>query len=604
MNLKSSSLKRLNEPAPRSLSGIVRTLRTEFAVVGVFSMVVNLLMLVPTLYMLQVYDRVLVSQNQVTLLAVSLVVLFLFGIMMLGEALRSRMLVRTGVRLDQKLGPRVFEASFLAHLDPSQTSPNKPFSDLISLRQFLTGNGIFALFDLPWVIVYVGVLFLLHPWLGILALIFALVQGAIAWWGHRITQKQQEQAQKSQSHAQGFLQGKLRNIEVLSSMGMTHGLQQRWLTKHMKGLLDGAHAQDRGGKVAALSKFVRYSQQSLNLGMGALLVIDGQLSAGAMIAANVLMTRALAPIDQVTAMWASIITNRQAYERLKSLLSLSQPGKDQAAPEIKGSLKVQELGVLVPGRDKPVLKDVTFQATPGTITVVLGHSGSGKSTLARALLGVWTNVQGQVLIDDQPITQFSRATLGPQLGYLPQDIELFDGSIAENISRMGSADSERVIAAAKQAGLHEMILSLPQGYDTRIGASGSVLSGGQRQRVALARALYGQPALLVLDEPNANLDEDGERALFSAMASMRQAGKTVIMISHRPNAIQMADRLVVLQDGQMVASGPRDGVLAALNKQRAAQAQQAAAQATAQAAAQANTPTNPSDIPQDALAAT
>jgi ATP-binding cassette, subfamily C, bacterial exporter for protease/lipase len=560
-----------------TMDAVMRSVRKEFATVGVFSMVANVLMLVPTIYMLQVFDRVLVSQSQITLLVVSLMVLFLFGVMAVAEWMRSVMLVRTGVRLDQALGSRVFQASFLSHLNPAEGTPNKPFGDLMQLRQFMTGQGVFALFDLPWVLVYVAVLFLLHPWLGILAIIFAVIQGCIAWYGHRSTQAQQLKAQKSQAVAQGFLQSKLRNIEMLSSMGMVQGLQKRWLGKHWLGLADSAKAQDQGGKVGAVSKFVRYSQQSLNLGAGALLVVNGELSAGAMIAANVLMSRALAPIDALVGVWPALISNRQAYKRLSDLLSLSQPNKDREVTEqMQGVMKVEGLTVRVPGREAPVLKDVTFSATPGTVTVVLGPSGSGKSTLARALLGVWTEVEGRVLLDDAPITQWSRESLGPKLGYLPQDIELFDGTIADNIARMGVVDSQQVIAAATAAGLHQMILSLPQGYDTRIGVGGSSLSGGQHQRVGLARAVYGEPAVLVLDEPNANLDEDGERALYIATDKMRKSGKTVILISHRPGVIQLADRLVVLQDGRMVASGPRDGVLAALNQHRMAAANPAA----------------------------
>ena len=539
--------------------------RREFLMVGVFSMVANVLMLSPTLYMLQVFDRVMSSRSELTLLAMSLITLFLFGVMAFAEWMRSRVLVRSGVRLDALLGTRVFNASFDAHLAPSRVSPARSFGDLIQIRQFLTGQGILAFFDTPWTPIYMGVLFILHPILGFLALFFAAVQGALAWFGHRRTVTPAEEASKASSESAAYLQGKLRNAEVLEPMGMVHNLRPHWARRH-------AHAQELQGRAQAIthritawSKFIRYSQQSLALGAGALLVIDGQLSPGGMIAANVLMSRALAPIDMLVGTWRGFIGARSAFRRLEALLA-AHPERDPALSRVapQGALALRDVVAVAPGRAEPILKGVSVAVSAGTVTVVLGPSGSGKSTLARCMLGIWPDVSGEVLLDGLPIAGWDRNELGPYVGYLPQDVELFEGSIAENIARFGEVSPEKVIAAARSAGLHEMILRFPKGYDTPIGEAGHLLSGGQRQRIGLARAMYGDPVLVVLDEPNANLDDVGEAALVRAVQELKVKGCTVFLITHRPGIVAVADRVLVLRNGVVKADGPRDEVLAAL----------------------------------------
>ena len=539
--------------------------RREFLMVGVFSMVANVLMLSPTLYMLQVFDRVMSSRSELTLLAMSLITLFLFGVMAFAEWMRSRVLVRSGVRLDALLGTSVFNASFDAHLAPSRVSPARSFGDLIQIRQFLTGQGILAFFDTPWTPIYMGVLFILHPMLGFLALFFAAVQGALAWFGHRRTVTPAEDASKASSESAAYLQSKLRNAEVLEPMGMVHNLRPHWARRH-------AHAQELQGRAQAIthritawSKFIRYSQQSLALGAGALLVIDGQLSPGGMIAANVLMSRALAPIDMLVGTWRGFIGARSAFRRLEALLA-AHPERDPALSRVapQGALALRDVVAVAPGRAEPILKGVSVAVSAGTVTVVLGPSGSGKSTLARCMLGIWPDVSGEVLLDGLPIAGWDRNELGPYVGYLPQDVELFEGSIAENIARFGEVSPEKVIAAARSAGLHEMILRFPKGYDTPIGEAGHLLSGGQRQRIGLARAMYGDPVLVVLDEPNANLDDVGEAALVGAVQELKVKGCTVFLITHRPGIVAVADRVLVLRNGVVKADGPRDEVLAAL----------------------------------------
>lgn len=549
------------------LDAVLFSLRKEFLVVGLFSAAVNLLMLAPTLYLLQVFDRVLLGQSFTTLTVVSIITLFLFAMMAFAEWARSVLLVRTGVRLDQALSQKVFISSFLSYLNPSESEPSKAFSHLITLRQFITGNGVFALFDSPWLPIYVGVLFLLHPLLGWLAIGFSVVQVGIAWYGYQVGRDAQLASDASGATAQRFMQSKLRNIEVLSSMGMLAPLYARWQDLQFKALLKNGNAQQRLGTVTAISKFVRYTQQSASLAAGAWLVIHGEVSVGAMIAGNVLMTRALAPIDLLVGTWPGFLSSKEAYTKLRGLMAFQPKGRNKdLADTPAGRLKVRQLVVRASGRDKPILDGVDLEVLPGRVTVVLGPSGSGKSTLARSMLGIWPDYEGQILLDDQPISQWTRESLGAHLGYLPQDIELFDGTIAENIARIGEVDSGRVIEAAEAAGLHQVILRFPKGYDTRVGQGGAFLSGGQRQRVGLARALFGNPAVVVLDEPNASLDDSGERALLQTVELLKRQGKTVVLISHRPSVLNVADQLVILQDGRVVASGPRDGVLAKLKE--------------------------------------
>lgn len=559
----------------RELWAALMAFRREFVLVGLLSAVANMLMLTPTLYMLQVYDRVMISQNELTLTAVSLIALLMFGTMALAEWGRSKLLVASGVQFDESLSTRVFNASFESHLSGTNQpgrGPARAFADLLQVRQFITGNGIFAFFDLPWVPIYIGVMFLLHPFLGWLSIGFAVVQGLLAWLGHRRAVEPAEQAQLAQTEVQQFVQGKLRNAEVLESMGMLPNLKAHWARRHAQALHKAEQAQGVTHRVTAISKFVRYTQQSLSLGAGALLVIDGQLTPGAMIAANVLMTRALAPIDMLVGTWRGFITAQAAFLRLGVLLD-QHPPRDPAVRRVppQGHLSLKGVVATAPGRPDPILKGVDVELPSGQVLVVLGPSGSGKSTLARVMMGIWGDVSGEVLLDGRPIADWDRVELGPHLGYLPQDIELFDGSVAENIARFAKIDSQQVIEASKAAGLHEMILRMPRGYDTPIGEAGSVLSGGQRQRVALARAVYGQPVLVVLDEPNANLDDVGEAALGRAVQQLKQRGAAVVLITHRPGAIAMADRLLLLSEGRVQAHGPRDAVLAAI---RAAAANQ------------------------------
>lgn len=547
------------------LAAALWSFRREFMVVGLFSMVVNLLMLTPTLYMLQVFDRVMTSQSGLTLLAVSLITLFLFSVMAFAEWARSRLLVRAGVRLDEQLNSRVFNACFESALNQAARNPLRAFTDLTNLRQFLTGNGIFAFFDAPWMPIYLIVLFLLHPFLGALALVFALILAGLTYLSHRFTQASTAELLETSADVNAYVHSKLRNSEVIEALGMQPHLRRRWLNRQKRLLQIGMASQDLNYRLQSISKFVRYSQQSLMLGAGALLVIDGQLTTGGMIAANVLMSRALAPIDLITSSWKSFITARKAFESLEALLTthpLRAARAVHAAP--LGHIRIAHLTATVPNRPEPILNGLDADFPAGSSVAIIGPSGSGKSTLARTLVDIWPQRQGQVLLDGEPIESWERSELGPHIGYLPQDVEMLEGSIAENIARFGAVDPEMVIEAAKRTGIHDMILRFPKGYDTPMGEAGNLLSGGQRQRIGLARALYGNPALIVLDEPNANLDDAGETALVETLRHLKAMGKTVFLITHRMNILAAVDNILLLMDGQIRLHGPRDAVIAAL----------------------------------------
>ena len=542
------------------------TFRKEFLWVGIFSMIANVLMLTPTLYMLQVYGRVMKSGSELTLLMVTLFLVFFYGVMAFAEWLRSRLLVRIGVRLDEELNSQVFNSSFEAYLNRTKHNVNEAFSDLTNIRQFLTANGVIAFFDTPWTPIYIAVIFLLNPFLGWLSILFAVLQVGLTMQSHRITTREIESATESGNDSYRFVQSKLRNIEPVHAMGMVGNFRDRWFRLHDVSLAKAESSMERQHRQQAVAKFVRYTMQSLTLGAGALMVIEGKMSAGSMIAANVLMSKALQPLDLVVATWKPFVQARTAFRRLEKLLEEfpeRQPGAKHQDP--LGEIRLEALSATVEGREQPILQDINVVFPAGRVVVVVGPSGSGKSTLARCLVGIWPERDGKVLIDGEPIESWDRIELGPHIGYLPQDIELFDGSIAENIARFGELDSEKVIEAAKRTGIHDMVLRFPHGYDTQLGEAGGILSGGQRQRLGLARAMYGNPEIVVLDEPNANLDDAGERSLLEAVADLRRSNKTVILITHRPSILGAADLLVVMRDGRILHCGPRNDVLAALN---------------------------------------
>lgn len=553
-------------PPPQRLKHWLKTFRRDWWAVGLFSMVTNLMMLAPTLYMIQVFDRVLVSRNELTLLALSLVTLFLLAMMSFAEWLRGRMLVRLGVRLHNLLSQRVFKASFEAHLSRPGLQPAKPLTDLNELRQFLTGQSITSFIDAPWIPIFITVLFFLHPVLGWTAIGFGALQTWVAYLTHRHALEPVQALGRLQSLSVGNVQTKLRNADAIAAMGMLEPLRQRWQTGQDAYLAQHALTHGSQHRAKVISKWLRYAQQSLALGVGAWLVIRGELTPGAMIAANVLATRALAPIDLLVGNWQGFLSARQAHQRLSALLDEfdSEATPLQKVPPA-GSVRLENVTACAPGSETPILINASLTLTPATVTVVMGASGSGKSTLARALLGVWPPQSGTVWWGERPLDAWTPEERGAVVGYLPQDVELFEGSLADNIARLSQVDAPRVIAAAQLTGLHDMILRFPKGYDTPIGVGGVLLSGGQRQRLGLAQAVYGDPSLVVLDEPNANLDDAGEAALMRAVTQLRARGAAVLLISHRTSTLQIADQLVIMHSGRVQHAGPRDAVLSLLS---------------------------------------
>ncbi|KMN21886.1 type I secretion system permease/ATPase [Pseudomonas helleri] len=538
--------------------------KRAFFNIGLFSAVINLLMLAPALYMLQVYDRVLASGNEMTLLMLTLMILGLFGLMGALEWVRSQVVIRLGTQMDMRLNQRVYDAAFEAQLSTGSPAAGQALNDLTSLRQFATGNALFAFFDAPWFPVYLWVIFMFSPWLGLLALGGAVLLMLLAWLNQRVSQGPLKAASELSVEATQQASAHLRNAEAIEAMGMLGTLRGHWLAQHTAFLAQQNLASEKTASVGAWSKGVRLALQSLVLGLGALLAVQGQITAGMMIAGSILMGRVLSPIDQLIGVWKQWTSARLAYQRLESLLQ-AHPARPprMALPVPRGELAVEQLSASAPGTRRATLSNLSFTLPAGQVLGVIGPSGCGKSTLARLLVGVWQPLAGKVRLDGAQLSQWDKQQLGPHLGYLPQDIQLFAGTIAQNIARFAQVDADKVLAAAQMAGVHSLILQMPEGYDTRLGDGGAGLSGGQKQRIGLARALYGLPALIVLDEPNANLDEAGEQALLQAIGQLKQLKRTLILITHKPNVLTLTDQLLILREGQLQAYGPTAKVLAA-----------------------------------------
>lgn len=546
------------------MSLLPRRIGWGFVLAGVFSLLINGLMLAPSLYMLQIYDRVIPGQNQLTLLFSSLALLLVLALVCFLEIGRSRLLVRLGTELDAALAPRVLEASMDAQLPVLQRNPTQVFADLTVVRQFLTGNGVFALFDAPWFFIYVAVLFVLHPWLGGLALACALVLLGIALASRRLTASAAVAATATALAAGAEQQSTLRMAPVVHAMGMLEPLRAAWSRR----FADQTEAQERAEslehRASAVSKFFRYTQQSLSLAGGAVLVIHGEISPGAMIVTNLLMSRALAPLDLLVGTWRPLMQAQSAWGRIQQLLDDNPPRPPGTlVQDPVGRLELRRVRVQVPGRSEPVLQDIHLDIPPGSLVCVAGPSGSGKSSLVRVMLGLWPGHEGEVLLDGAALSRWQPQALGQRVGYLPQDVEFLEGTVAQNIGRFGELDSGQVVAAARAAGVHDMVLRLPKGYQTPLGAFGMPLSAGQKQRIGLARAVYGGPRLVVLDEPDANLDEAGERALRDAVAALRAGGVTVVLVTHRAALVHTADLLLLMHQGRVAHYGAPAQVLAA-----------------------------------------
>ncbi|WP_028996061.1 type I secretion system permease/ATPase [Azonexus hydrophilus] len=546
----------------------LRACRDSFINVGLFSMCINIAMLVPAIYMLQVYDRVVVGASMPTLYMLTLLMLVFLIAMGVLEWARQDIMRRVSNRLDLQLAPLLFDVGYRqAWLSAGMAAGTQPLQDLKGIRQFVSSHGLFAFFDTPWVPVYLLVMFAFHPWIGLIGLLSALLLLGITLANERLTGQHQKAAEQAYHEAGRMLTQVLRNSEVMSAMGMLSRLRQRWLSEGRGALVKQNAAAEISSILTAVSKSLRIIIQSLILGLGAYLAIRQEISPGMMIAGSILLGRALAPIDQMLGSWKQFATAREQYQRLNASLHADPaPETRMTLPTPRGEVRVEDIVVTAPGGNSPLLSDVSFHCAPGTIVGVIGPSAAGKSTLARALLGIWPCVKGSVRLDGAEIHGWNKDELGSHIGYLPQDIELFEGSVSDNIARFGPADPEKVVQAARDAGIHDMILRLPQGYDTQLGNGGSKLSGGQRQRLGIARAIYGRPCLIVLDEPNANLDHVGEEALLETLDILRENASTVFLITHKTRILSATDKLLVLADGSLSMFGPRDRVLAELNK--------------------------------------
>lgn len=548
------------------LDGILRSFWRNFATIAVFSFVLNILMIAPAIYAMQVYDRVMISRNEMTLLMLTLIILALYGLQSALDYFRTIILNRVGAQLDLQLNKRVFDATFERYLQGIKVSPVQALQDLNLVRQTLTGPGVLALLDAPWIPVLLGLNFFFSPVLGLFAVASALLMVILSVFGERLTKEHVDTSQGLGVKSNYLISSHIRNAEVVRAMGMLGNIRYRWSAVHRNFLRSQSQATDRTSLLTAMTKFVRNSNQSLMIGLGVLELLQGRMTSGMMIASSMLLGRALMPIEMLIMNWRGLLTARNAYSRLQELLEQFPevlPG--MPLPKPAGRIDFENVSAVAPFSKTPILHNIALTIPAGKTVAVIGPSAAGKSTLSRLLVGVWPASEGVVRLDDFDVFAWDKDSLGPHIGYLPQDIELFDGTLAENICRFGQIDSEKVIRAAQLVGMHETILHFPKGYDTPLGDSGCYLSGGQRQRIGLARALYGDPSLIVLDEPNSSLDDAGVQALIVTLQALKKANRTVVLITHQLNLLNLVDSILVLADGAVRLYGPRDEVIAALS---------------------------------------
>jgi ATP-binding cassette subfamily C protein/ATP-binding cassette subfamily C exporter for protease/lipase/ATP-binding cassette subfamily C protein EexD len=561
---------------PTELQLALRACGPAFMVVAGFSLAMNLLMLAPAIYMLQVYDRVLTTGSLETLLMLTLIIGVILLVISLMEVCRTNITIRTGVWLNDRVGPALIERGVRARIDGNATDA-QPMRDLTQLQSFIATSGLSFLFDAPWLPVYVLLIWLLHPLLGMVALVGALLMLLLTVINNLLTRKATLTANNQQIAATQQVDAAFRNAEAVRAMGMLPAVIGLWRQKNDKGMTSLISGAETGSTIQSSTRFVRLFLQSGILGLGAMLVIRGEMSGGAMIAASILLGRAMGPVELAVTAWRNFLVTRAAYQRMQLLLSGTPRERVRTRlPEPRGHLTVENLTFVPPDLGHPVLRRVSFSLDPGTALAIIGPSAAGKSTLGRFLVGLGKPTSGSVRLDGFELDDWDREQLGRAVGYLPQSVELFCGSVRANISRMEvSAEDERVTEAAHLAHAHNMIATLSNGYDCEIGDGGVRLSAGQRQRIGLARAVFGNPRLIVLDEPNANLDTSGESALAAALAVLKARGSTLVIIGHRPSTLAQADKLMLLRDGVVELLGPREEVLQKLRN--AAQAKNSVA---------------------------
>jgi ATP-binding cassette, subfamily C, bacterial exporter for protease/lipase len=556
---------------PSELSLALDTIRPAIVRAALFSMIISFMALAPTVYMLEVYDRVVNSRSGMTLAMLTLMIVGAYAVMEILEKVRGALLRAAGVALDEKLSKRVYDAMFQGFLKRQVGGSMQVLNDLRLIREFLPNPALLAVMEAPVALLALALIFAINPLLGWSAVVGALAQLGVAWMTEKATRKPLMEANRSAVGAQQMAESSLRNAHVMESMGMLDAVHARWNKRQQEFLAYQAQASEGAGLWTAMSKLVQQVMGSLLLGLGAWLLLGNALNGGAgmMIIGSVLGGRVLAPLAQLVSQWSAVVNVRAAWERLEGLLAqMPAKPKNMSLPAPKGVLTVESLMAGAPGHPVAIVRGVQFGLNPGEVLAVVGPSASGKTTLARLLVGLWPAMSGKVRLDGADIHTWDKAELGPYLGYLPQGVELLEGTLAENIARFGDVDMVQVEAAARLVGLHDLIMALPQGYNSPIGRDGAVLSGGQRQRVGLARALYGKPVFVVLDEPNSSLDEAGDAALANAIASLKQLGTTFVVMTHRTSVLGVADKMLLMRDGAQQAFGPRDEVLAALQQAR------------------------------------
>ena len=557
------------QPPPSELTMAFEPLRPTLYKAILFSLIISMLALAPTVYMLEVYDRVVNSRSDTTLAMLTILVVLCYAVMEVLEKLRSSMMRAAGVKLDNALSKRVYSAMFQGFLRRQVGGNMQVLNDLRTVREFLHNPALMAIMEAPVALVALLFSFMISPILGVATLLGGLAQVFVALMNERATRKPLMQANQSSSGAMQMAEASLRNAQVMESMGMLDPVHARWQKRQREFLALQSKASEGAGLWANMSKAVQLVLASFLLGLGAWLTMNNALNGGPamMIIGSVLGGRVLAPLAQLVAQWNGVVTVRESWARLDMLLS-QIPAKPEAMslPAPKGQLNVEGLVAGPPGQQAAILRGIQFALNPGEVLAVIGPSAAGKTTLARLLVGLWPSMGGKVRLDGADVFTWDKSELGPYLGYLPQGVELLEGTIAENIARFGDVDMAQVEVAAKLVGVHELILAMPQAYNTPIGRDGATLSGGQRQRVGLARALYGKPVLVVLDEPNSSLDEAGDAALTQAIATLKQQGTTFVIMTHRTSVLGVADKMLLMREGTQQAFGPRDEVLAAIQQ--------------------------------------
>lgn len=543
-------------------NGFIRNFKTHFLYAGLFSFFVNLALLVPPLYMIQVFDRVLISRSNETLVMLTVGALAVLAVMMALDYLRALLLLGAGGMLDRLVGEKVIDRLIEngSRMQPAEQMHG--LKDVAVLRGFFTGNSIIALFDAPWLLFFLALIFLFHPLLGVIALAGAIGLFLLAYVSEKMYRKPLEEIQLGSRRGGRFIDLGLRNADVLNAMAMNQGFVEKWKALNAPVIENLMATGARMALIQSASKLLRPVLQIAMLAGGAYLVLDQSVTPGVMIATTIILGRALAPVESLIANWNTLVQARAAYARIRALLETDTRAESRMSlPAPQGRLSVEKVALAGRTPDRPIIRHVSMAIEPGESVAIVGPSASGKSNLARLIVGIWLPSSGSVRLDGMDVGRTDRTQLGAYLGYLPQDVELFPATVGENIARLGALDSEAVVQAAQRARVHDMILRLPEGYDTKIGEGGVVLSGGQMQRIGLARALYGDPRLVVLDEPNANLDSEGENNLHRIIAELKRDGVTLVVITHKPSLLNHIDKVLVMREGAMEAFGPRAEVL-------------------------------------------